>query len=29
VRTDRNENAALHRRLTARVVEEVESLLER
>jgi 2-succinyl-5-enolpyruvyl-6-hydroxy-3-cyclohexene-1-carboxylate synthase len=28
VRTDRNENAALHRRLTARVIEEVEGLLE-
>jgi 2-succinyl-5-enolpyruvyl-6-hydroxy-3-cyclohexene-1-carboxylate synthase len=29
VRTDRNENVALHRRLTARVVEEVQSLFER
>ena len=28
VRTDRNENAALHRRLTARVLEQVEKLLE-
>ncbi|MEX0667832.1 MAG: 2-succinyl-5-enolpyruvyl-6-hydroxy-3-cyclohexene-1-carboxylic-acid synthase, partial [Acidimicrobiia bacterium] len=29
IRTDRNENVALHRRLTARVVEGVEDLLER
>ena len=28
IRTDRTENVALHRRLTARVVEEVEALLE-
>ncbi len=29
IRTDRSDNVALHRRLTARVVEEVERLLER